>query len=142
MDLSKLGVREVKNVSKKTLVEGIIRPRLNEIFTMARLDLEKANLANGIPSGIVITGGGSMTVGAEVAAKRMMSLPARIGNPKGVTGLIDDIINPAFSTPVGLVLYGADQEPSESFASITKKFKLPSKGVFGNLVDKAKDLLP
>ena len=142
MDLSELGVREVKNVSRKTLTEGIIRPRLNEIFTMARLDLEKANLNSRIPSGVVICGGGAMTVGAEVAAKRMMSLPARIGNPKGVTGLIDDIINPSFATPIGLILYGAEREPSESLGSITKKFKLPSKGIFGNLLDKAKDLLP
>src|SRR5260221_5465368 len=47
--------RETKKVSKRTLTEGIIRPRLNEIFTMVRLDLERNGIINKIPSGALIT---------------------------------------------------------------------------------------
>lgn len=142
LDLEKLGVREQKKVSRKTLVEGIIRPRLNEILTMVKLDLDKAGIANRVPSGVVLTGGGAETVGVEESAKRMLSLPVRIGKPKGVGGLIDDIVTPSFAVAVGLVLYGAQEEPRESLTSFTKGFKLPSGGLAGRFIDIVKDLLP
>ena len=142
LELKTLGVAEIKKVSRKTLVEGIIRPRLNEIFTMVRLELERADIINKIPSGVVITGGGAETVGVSDSAKRMMSLSARIGKPRGVGGLIDDVINPAFATPVGLILYGTRQVPDENLTSFAKKLKLPSGGFAGKLVDIVKDLLP
>lgn len=142
LDLSKLGVAETKKVSRKTLVEGIIRPRLNEIFTMVRLHLEREDILTRIPSGVIITGGGAEIVGAEESAKRMLALPVRSGKPKGVGGLVDDVINPAFATPVGLILYGANQEPLDNLASLARRLKLPSKGVTGKLIDVIKDLLP
>lgn len=142
LDLSSIGIKEIKKVSKKTLIEGIIRPRLNEIFTMVRIQLEKENIRSNVPSGTIVTGGGADTIGIEDSAKRMLSLPVRIGKPKGVTGLIDDIINPAYATPVGLVKYGAKRYPQASGYSISKKFKLPAKGVFGKITETIKDLLP
>src|SRR5258706_11846515 len=82
LDLLGLGVTEVTKISKKTLLEGIIRPRLNEIFTMVRMELEREGLANRIPSGAIITGGGAETAGVIDSAKRMLSLPVRIGIPR------------------------------------------------------------
>jgi len=146
MDLTSLGVTEVKKISKKTLVEGIIRPRLNEIFTMVRIELEREGLGSRIPSGAIITGGGSETVGVIDSAKRMLNLPVRIGIPKGVGGLIDDIMNPSFSTCIGLLIYGAKTEvPSQNLTSFAKKMKLPSvgaSGIFGKIISSIKDLLP
>ena len=145
MDLVSLGVTEVTKISKKTLVEGIIRPRLNEIFTMVRIELEKEGLANRIPSGAIITGGGAETVGAIESAKRMLSLPVRLGIPAGVSGLIDDVMNPAFSTCVGLLLYGVKEMPAnENLTRFTKKIKLPgtASGMFGKIISSIKDLLP
>lgn len=142
LNLSELGVKEMKSISRKTLIEGIVRPRLNEIFTMVRMDLERADLADRIPSGAVITGGGARTVGALESAKRMLSLPVRIGSPKGVEGLIDDVINPSFASNVGLIIFGADSEPTEYLTSFAKKIKLPSKGLAGKLLETIKDLLP
>ncbi len=142
MDLVNLGVPDVKKVSKKTLVEGIIRPRLNEVFTMVRMELEREGLATRVPSGVIIAGGGAETVGAADCAKRMLSLPVKIGKPRGVGGLIDDIITPAFATSIGLIHYGAAGVPKESLTSFGKRLKLPTKGTFGKLVSMFKDLLP
>ena len=114
IDLDAMGISEVSKVSKKTLIEGIIRPRLNEIFTMVRLELEKEKIINRIPSGAIITGGGAKTVGLADSAKRMLTLPVRLGLPGGVSGLVDDIIDPSFSVPIGLLLYGSKQETVES----------------------------
>lgn len=144
VDLSTWGVTENKKVSRKTLVEGIVRPRLNEIFTMVKIELDKAGLTNRVPSGVVITGGGALTVGATESARRMLSLPIRIGVPKGIGGLIDDIVDPTFAVPVGLILFGAKEGeiPIGSLNSISRKFKLPSIGFASKLIETIKNLLP
>jgi cell division protein FtsA len=142
LDLAGLNITEIKKISKKTLTEGIIRPRLNEIFSMVRLELEREGIVNRIPSGAIITGGGAETAGVVDSAKRVLSVPVRVGLPKGVGGLIDDVINPSFSTCVGLILYGAKAVPNENLTSFSKKMKLPSVGMFGKLIDSVKNLLP
>lgn len=141
MDLAKYGV-EKKNVSTKTLVEGIIRPRLNEMFTMVRLRLEKERINTRIPSGVIITGGGAEVVGVVTSAKRMLSLPARVGVPTGIGGLVDDVLNPSFAVPIGLINYGIKNSVHTGGSSISSKIKLPSSGMARKLIDSIKDLLP
>lgn len=143
IDLDAMGISEVSKVSKKTLIEGIIRPRLNEIFTMVRLELEKEKIINRIPSGAIITGGGAKTVGLADSAKRMLTLPVRLGLPGGVSGLVDDIIDPSFSVPIGLLLYGSKQEMVESGGfKFPSKFNIPGKSVINKVIESIKDLLP
>lgn len=133
---------EIKKISKKTLVEGIIRPRLNEIFTMVRLELEKNGVLGKTPSGVIITGGGAETVGVLESAKRVLALPARIGIPSGVSGLVDDILTPAYACPIGLVLYAVEQGVNEPLTKFSKKIKLPSMGKLGKVIESIRNLLP
>ncbi len=143
LDLATLGVTEIRKISRKTLLEGIIRPRLNEIFTMVKIELEKQSLATRIPAGAIITGGGAETAGVIDSAKRMLGLQVRVGIPSGVTGLIDEIITPAYSTSIGLLHFGSKQAPSHNLTSFRKKIKLPqASGFFGKIVDSVRDLLP
>ncbi len=145
VDLSEEGGEESKKIPRRTLVEGIIKPRLNEIFTMCRLDLEKAGIINRIPSGAIITGGGALTISALESAKKTLSLPVRIGEPTGVGGLIDDIQSPAFACAVGLILYGSRQGTThDSNKAFSKKIKFPSggSGISDKIRDIIKNLLP
>lgn len=135
LDLNELHLPEdIKKVSSKTLVEGIIRPRLNELFTMIALEIKKSGFATQTPAGIVITGGGGKTVGAEESAKRMLSMPVRVGIPTNITGLIDDVENPTFATAVGLLVYSRNYrgEATSSLPGIDNilgGFNLKFKGV-------------
>jgi len=88
------------------LLYKIIEARLEEIFRLVALELSKSNLVSKLPAGIVITGGGSLTAGIERVAKVTLKVPVRIGYPKGVTGLIDDIQGPDSSAAIGAILYG------------------------------------
>lgn len=107
LDLSSLQLYEdVKKISQKTLVEGIIRPRLNEIFTMIGIELKKSGFLTLTPAGVVLTGGGAKTVGVVESAKRMLSMPVRVGFPFDIVGLTDDVEDPQFSSAVGLLLFG------------------------------------
>jgi cell division protein FtsA len=117
VDLSSLNLaEEIRKVSQKTLVDGIIRPRLNEICTMIALEIKKSGFAAQTPAGVVFTGGGALTVGLREAARRTLAMPVRIGMPTDVKGIIDEVQHPAFSTAVGLVRYGmgmsGGKEPS------------------------------
>jgi cell division protein FtsA len=138
---------EIKTVSRKTLIEGIIKPRMNEIFAMIGLEIKKSGLGGLTPSGIVITGGGAETVGILEACKRTLAMPVRIGIPRGVTGLTDEIENPSFATAVGLILYGV-KEVGESEAKHVMpqmgKFleRIPVKGAAIKIIDLVKSFLP
>lgn len=141
IDLSGLNLLEdVKKVSQKTLVDGIIRPRLNELFTMIGIEIKKSGFGTQTPAGLVITGGGARTVGAEDAAKRMLSMPVRVGSPLELTGLIDDVENPSFSTAVGLLTYGKDSRTAEPEGVFSNMFKLKFKPMSG-FVNSFKKLL-
>lgn len=147
IDLSALGVDgSERSVSKKTLVEGIIKPRLNEIFTMVALELKSAGFGGRTPAGIVLTGGGALTAGALESAKRMLALPIRLGSPTGVTGLIEDIASPQFAAAVGAVLWSAHTgglERGFSLGSLTRTIeRIPVRGAVGKVVEVIKGLLP
>src|SRR5664280_2246026 len=115
VDLSPLGIsEELTKVSKKTLVDGIIRPRLNELFTMIGIEIKKSGFAGQTPSGLVITGGGARTVGVTDAAKRMLAMPVRVAIATNIKGIIDEVQEPAFSTVIGLLSYGGTVETQSS----------------------------
>lgn len=149
IDLASLGVAAegITKVSRRTLVDGIIKLRMNEIFRVILSEIKHSNFGGLTPSGIVITGGGAETIGIVEACKSVLAMPVRIGNPQGVTGLIDEIMHPAFSCAIGLVLYGARQEDTERPGRMStvklKGFPMPSVGgIFGKLIDFIKSLMP
>lgn len=147
IDLKGLGIsEEITRVSRKTLAEGIIKPRLNEIFTMVGLEIKKSGFGGQTPSGIVLTGGGAQTIGASEGAKRMLSMPVRMAIPKSITGLIDEIQTTTFSTVVGLALYAGIEGEVTSLPfgiSIPQiPFKLPLKNSFNKALEIVKSFLP
>jgi cell division protein FtsA len=147
LDVSGLGLpEELRMLSRKTLVEGIIKPRLNEIFTMVGLEIKRSGFGGMTPSGIVLTGGGAETVGAAEAARRNLAMPVHIGEPKKITGLVDEIMTPAYTTGVGLLLYGAKGEflsPGRLFGGFGKiGEKMQIKGLAGKLIDLVKSFMP
>lgn len=135
IDLSALSLpEELRKVSKKTLIDGIIKPRLNEIFTMVGLEIKKSGYAGQTPAGVVITGGGAKTIGATEAAKRMLAMPVRIGMPTEMKGIIDEVQDSSFATSIGLLKYGSKIKTVKSmpfgisFPQMSFRFgKIPSK---------------
>ncbi|HLD11714.1 MAG TPA: cell division protein FtsA [Patescibacteria group bacterium] len=140
-DIAALGVtEEIRKFSRKTLIEGIIRPRLSEIFSLVAMEIKRSGFGGMTPSGVVVTGGGAETIGVSEIARHVLSMPVRIGYPQGVTGLIDEIQGPAFSTSVGLVLYGAKGEGLGSVG--LSEMNLPGKDLLKRLVSFVRSFLP
>lgn len=142
LDISAIGIEEdVKRVSKKTLVEGIAKPRLREILKMIREEIGRSGLGGMTPAGVVIAGGGSQTLGVVDLSKHELAMPVRIGMPQGATGLVEELENPAFASTLGLVLYGARIEAFEE-ARLPLVGRVEIKGLVGKGVDWLKSLLP
>lgn len=147
IDLSDLNLSEgLKKVSKKTLVEGIIKPRLNEIFAMVGLEIKKSGFGGLTPAGLVIAGGGAETMGVVEAAKRNLAMPVRVGVPGNISGLVDEILSPMFSTSAGLLIYASKEDrvvQRSSLKGLTELTnRLPIKGVAGKVLDLVKSFLP
>ena len=107
IDISKLNItEELGTLSRKTLTEGIIKPRLTEIFTLIGMEIKRAGYAGLLPAGLVITGGAADTILMPQVGKEVLRMPVRVAEPKGVGGLIDEIASPAYSSGVGLIEYG------------------------------------
>ena len=132
INISNLNLPEnLSVVSLKTLVDGIMSPRLEEIYKLIFEEIEKSGFGTDVPSGLVITGGGALTVGMVDIGKRVLGLPIRVGVPETVTGLVDEILSPPFSSSIGLILYGKKNTISKetgfkNFNKILKDFSIGS----------------
>lgn len=146
IDMSSLHLAEdISKVSKKTLIDGIIRPRLNEIFTFIGIELKKSGFAGQTPSGLVVTGGGALTVGITDSAKRTLAMPVRIGMPTKLKGIIDEIQTPAFSTVVGLAVYGATLEAQTNLPfglSVPQIPNLRFNKIFSKVINLVRSFIP
>lgn len=147
LDLGDLHLsEELRSISRKTLVEGIIKPRLNEIFTMVGLEIKRSGFGGMTPSGVVLTGGGAETVGAIQAARRNLAMPVHIGKIREVGGFVDEVVSPAYATSIGLLFYGIKYAKTEggfirgSFEKIGQR--IPIRGIAGKVIDLIKSFMP
>jgi cell division protein FtsA len=105
IEVTSVGGREPRTLSRQVLAE-IVEPRAEEIFTLAKREIEKAGYLEMIPSGVVVTGGSVILEGMPELAEQIFDLPVRRGTPRNIGGLVDIINSPMYTTGVGLVMYG------------------------------------
>jgi len=99
---------DVSTISRKLLYD-IMKERMRELFTLVSIEIKKANFTGKLPAGAVLCGGGALTYNVTSIAKEVLKMPVRIAKPKGVTGLIDEIDGPAYSAPIGALVFGSKQ---------------------------------
>lgn len=104
IEVPSVGGRPPRVLSRQMLAE-IIEPRMEEILTLIRREIQKSGMEDILPAGVVLTGGASIIEGAEELAEDVLQLPVRIGVPGDVGGLVDMVNGPMYSTAVGLVMY-------------------------------------
>ena len=97
---------EDEEVSRKYVAE-IIQARLGEIFDLANRELKRIDRQGLLPAGVVLAGGGAKIPGVVEMAKQELKLPAQIGFPVNIEGILNRIDDPSFATVIGLVLWGA-----------------------------------
>jgi cell division protein FtsA len=89
----------------RSVMTRIIRARVDETLELLRDRINKSGYGNLVGKRVVLTGGASQLSGLPEAARRILGRNVRIGRPLGVAGLPEAAKGPAFSVPVGLLIY-------------------------------------
>jgi cell division protein FtsA len=110
IDVPAVGGRKPQTRSRQILCE-IIEPRIEEIYVLVQQEIQKSGFEDLTSSGVVLTGGCCVMQGMVELAEEVLGLPARIGEPNSVGGLVDVVRSPKYATAVGLVRYGMEHEP-------------------------------
>ncbi|MEQ9813621.1 MAG: cell division protein FtsA [Azospirillaceae bacterium] len=100
----------------KSLLTGIIQPRLEEIFELVRGRLEASGFDRVSGRRVVLTGGASQLQGLRELAQLVLDKQVRMGRPTGVENLPDHARGPAFAGVAGLVAH-ALRNPAEAMAA-------------------------
>jgi cell division protein FtsA len=130
IDVPGMGGRNPRKLQRQILGE-ILEPRMEEIFSLIKREIYRAGMEKIITSGVVLTGGTSLLEGVTDIAESVFDLPTRLGTPRGISGLTDVVNNPMYATAVGLVLYGARNQPK-------KKFRIRDTNIFNRVMTRMK----
>lgn len=104
---------------RKTILAGIIQPRIEEILEIVGIEIKRSGLGNQLSAGVVLTGGGSLIKGMVPLAAEYLGLDTKLGTPRGLTGgLIEEVNSPIHSTGVGLVMHAFESAQNAYLAQM------------------------
>jgi cell division protein FtsA len=103
-----LGDRGPRQLSRQTLAE-VIEPRVEELYSLVRDELQRSGYLELLSSGLVLTGGSSTMLGMVELGEEIFHMPVRLGVPRYQGGLAHVVRNPRYATVVGLLLEGVTQ---------------------------------
>ncbi len=105
LDLPMLGEEGTGTMQQvpRSLLSGIIRPRVEEILELVRERLAEGGMQRLGVRRVVLTGGGAQLLGLREMAERVLGGTARIGSPRPFTGLPKAMESPMFAVVAGLL---------------------------------------
>jgi cell division protein FtsA len=115
----------------KSLLVGIIAPRIEETFELVRDRLESSGFDKIAGRRVVLTGGACQLQGAREFAGLILDKQVRIGRPLRVQGLAEATAGPAFSTTVGLLHFALSERAEIARAGHRRSRQ--GNGLFGRL---------
>jgi len=115
VDFPRLGDgADPSRASRADLCEVII-PRMEEIFELVAAKLPGDRLARTGLRRAVITGGGSLLLGAREIAEKTLAMKTRIGRPLSMIGAPEAGAAPGFSVCAGLIMRAASAPAPRKF---------------------------
>lgn len=100
---------EAPNHISRSILNGIIQPRLEEIFELVRARLGASGIDHLAGRRVVLTGGASQLQGIRELAALVLDKQVRLGRPLRLRGLADAMAGPAFATCAGLIAFAIHQ---------------------------------
>ncbi len=105
IQLESIDPHERGTVSGRYIAE-IIEARVEEIFEKVEDEIRLIGMRGTLPAGIILTGGGSHLPGIVDIAKKKLKLPASFARVRDVFTYHDSLLDPSFSTALGLAYWG------------------------------------
>jgi len=115
----------------KSLLTGVIQPRIEETFELVRERLESSGFNKLAGRRVVLTGGASQLQGVREMAAQVLDKQVRLGRPGAIPGLAESTYGPAFSTAAGILLHVAQANSGSAFADFAS-FEEPN-GFIGRI---------
>lgn len=111
IDVPQVGEEErgQTNHVPKSLLVGIIQPRIEEIFELVHGRLDQSGFAKAAGRRVVLTGGASQLSGVRELAANVLDKQVRLGRPLRIGGLATNVSGPAFASAAGLLAYAMQQ---------------------------------
>jgi cell division protein FtsA len=107
------GDEHAANHVPRSLLVGIIKPRVEEILEMVRDRIARSGFEKVAGRRVVLTGGASQLQGMRDLGARILDKQVRLGRPIRINGLAEATGGPAFSACAGLLAY-AQQARAEA----------------------------
>ncbi|MBL8077165.1 MAG: cell division protein FtsA [Anaerolineales bacterium] len=126
-------------INKQDLAH-IIEARVEETFGLIYQEIKRSGYDGLLPAGVVLTGGTAALAGIRNIASEVLGMPVRTAQPENLTGLIDKLNSPSYSTSVGLLRWALTMHEHDVAMSGGGKKRRKSKGDGMNL-DGIKNLI-
>jgi cell division protein FtsA len=100
---------EIANPEPRTLqlrtIAEILEPRARELLYYVKETLRQGGVVDALGAGCVLTGGGAMLPGMLDVTESQLRVPARTGMPVRLSHMPGELVDPGFSTVIGMLLY-------------------------------------
>ena len=136
IEVPSVGGRKPRIMARQVLGD-VIQARAEEVCQMILTEIRRAGFDHSLNSGVILTGGGAILEGMPEIGEQIFDMPVRRGTPAGIGGLVDVVASPAYSTAVGLVLWGYRSRVGRGFA-VSRTL---ATGTFGKVAERVKGWL-
>ncbi len=108
IELPVLGDEDSSHEVAMSVVSDVLYARVEETLLILARMLEDSGFKEKMGAGLVLTGGFTKLKGIrELAIAIFENTPIRIARPREIDGIFDNLKDPAYSTAIGLILYGS-----------------------------------
>lgn len=98
-----------KHSVNQEFLTSILHARTHELFVMIKQEIDTHHLHGLMPSGLVLTGGGSLLQGIESLAQSVLAIPVRKGIPRIHKEMPVILKSPIYATAYGLLMYALNK---------------------------------
>lgn len=140
IELEAFGAEKQRTYPRRLACE-IIQARCEEILEMIVNEVRGSADIDLISAGLVLCGGTARLPGLDTLAEQVTGMPARVGMPSHIFGLVDELYDPAYATSVGLLQWAMGDQDITPLAFKTQGGG-PLDGLFKRVSTWFKVLLP
>jgi cell division protein FtsA len=109
IELEAFGAERQRTYPRRLACE-IIQARCEEILEMVVREARSRADLDYVSAGVVLVGGTARLRGFDVLAEQVTGMPARVGLPSHIYGLVDELYDPAYATSVGLLQWAMGEQ--------------------------------
>lgn len=97
-------INHVRYSFSEKIIRLVVEARVEELLEQIDREFKKAGKSRKLPGGVVFVGGMANLPGLSDFAKNKLQLSVKTSQPASVTGIIETVSNPEYSTAVGLMM--------------------------------------